>query len=220
MNMCKKAILVQTEYRKKIFLDTILNIFNLYIQNGARSSKKVDKLHEFIKDEIISSLSSEYSIKLEQNVNSCNMLGKKRCDIVLYKNNLLFAIFPVKFIMTSYNKNKNNYWENLTGELTQIKWCNKDVHLIPINIIFNKIPILKGRDKTISSFEDITYDKSFKIYEKLTEYNITTKNINYIIDVKHQCNIEERYNKPPILLDFNKDTPYHSFYSIISNIIQ
>ena len=46
--------------------------------------------------------------------------------------------------MTNYKQNKNNSWENLTGELSQLKWANPDLHLIPINIIFNQTPYLKS----------------------------------------------------------------------------
>jgi len=40
--------------------------------------------------------------------------------------------------MSNYKQNKNNGWENLTGELVHIKWSSPDVHIIPINIYMNK----------------------------------------------------------------------------------
>ena len=70
--------------------------------------------------------------------------------------------------MTNYNQNKNNAWENMTGECCQLKMCNPDLHIIPINIIFGKIPYLL-RNRTIRHYEIITYNNSYSIYERLKD---------------------------------------------------
>tara|TARA_Y100000389_G_C17441360_1_gene508753 strand:+ start:198 stop:857 length:660 start_codon:yes stop_codon:yes gene_type:complete len=210
--------IIQNNFRKYKFLKILNDVFDTYLIHGSRSSKKVDKLHNYIKSEIEKSLSNEYKVLLEQNVKSCNINNRKKCDIVIYKNKELYAILPVKFIMTSYMKNKNNSWENLTGEITHLKWCNENIHIIPINIIFDKIPVLKGENKIIKSYENITYENSFKIYDKLVEYNLTYDIINYIIDVEHLCKIGEEYNKRPVIKGFNYKTPYRSFYNIFNKI--
>ena len=71
-----------------------------------------------------------YKVYLEQNIPSINSSNKKRCDIVVYKNKEPYLIFPTKIIMTNYKQNKNNSWENLTGELMHLKWANKNINII------------------------------------------------------------------------------------------
>ena len=139
---------------------------------------------------------------------------------------------PVKYCMTSYNKNCNNYWENMQGELmslkTQAAINNQQLYIIPINIISNSIPNRYGSDNVIKNFEEINYDKSYKIYESMKEIPSGTLTnvsplcydvISYIIDVKHLCKIGEQYNICPTIIGFNKDTPYRSFNEILSPII-
>lgn len=106
----------------KRMLCCIARAYELYMTNGARSSKKVDCFHNHIKCELEKIFkNSKYSVKLEQNVPSTNASNKKKCDIVVYEMNTPMIVFPVKMIMTNYKQNRNNSWENLTGELTHLK---------------------------------------------------------------------------------------------------
>ena len=134
-------------------LQIIRDTFAIYLEKGARSSLKVDFLHKQIKNVLENELrkcDSNYTVKLEQQISSINASGKKKCDIVLYDdNNHPVTVFPVKFIMSNYNQNKNNSWENLTGECCHLKWHDDNIHLkiIPINIIFNTVPYLFAKKK-------------------------------------------------------------------------
>ena len=121
--------------------------------------------------------------------------------------------------MTNYYQNKNNNWENLTGELFHLKKGNDNVDIIPINIIFNTIPYCK-KSKLIDKFEQISYEKSYKITENLVKWGLATDIINYIIDVEQLCCVGEKYDRCPTVVGFNKDTPYRSFQSILKPIIQ
>lgn len=195
----------------------LLNSFELYFRYGPRSSKKVDYFHNFIKTELESFLNKDiYNVKLEQNINSINSNKKKKCDIIIYKNNNPYIILAVKLIMTSYLKNKNNYWENLTGELSHLKWANPNLQLIPINIIMNKVPHINNN--IIKYFEYPTYN-DLVIYKFLEEKEITYDTINYIIDVLHQNIINEPFNKCPIIIGFNKKTPFRSLKNILNPLI-
>jgi len=162
---------------------------------------------------------SGYTVKLEKLITSCNSSGTKRCDIVLYKADIPFIVFPVKHIMTNYYQNKNNGWENMTGECCQLKWCNPNLHIIPINIIFNQVPYLLSGG-LIKHYEGITHDKSYSIYDKLTDHNITTDMINYIVDVEPISDIGSRYDTCPTVIGFNVDTPFRAFQEIIRPLIQ
>jgi hypothetical protein len=200
-----------------IFLDIISKSFEEYVQSGPRSCKKVDLLHQGIKSILEKTLPKSYQVEIEKNIDSINISGKKRCDIVLYKHKKVFAVFPLKFIMSNYYQNKNNSWEVLTGECIHLKWGNPNLHIIPINIIFNNVPYLT-KDSDIKYFEEINYNSSFKILEILKEKQITSDLISYIIDVQHMSHINEKYNKSPILTHFNKDTPYRNLKDIISKL--
>ncbi len=118
--------------------------------------------------------------------------------------------------MTNYFQNKNNNWENLTGEISQLKWASAVDHIIPINIIFNKTPYLK-KDGTIQKFEDITYNKSFKIIEILREKNLASDVLSYILDVTHINKVGEKYTTRPHITGFI--TQFRSFASVLRNIL-
>lgn len=100
-----------------------------------------------------------------------------------------YIIFPVKFVMSNYFQNRNNNWETLLGEVTQLnmdKWTNNTgIIIIPINLIFSRIPYL-NKDKTIKSFEHITYEKSFKITEMLTKPFYTHEHKNLVQFIEEQ----------------------------------
>ena len=85
--------------------------------------------------------------------------------------------------MTNYKQNKNNFWENLTGELCHIKWCNNDIKIIPITIFMNKTPYLKS-NKCIKRFETID-ERDIENYKELINHNICYDVINYIVEVDH-----------------------------------
>jgi len=155
--------------------NTITETAKLYMKHGARSSAKVNHFHGFIKNKILQLIRDkpEYRVELEHQVAATNSSGSKKCDIVVLKNNIPYIVLPVKIISSSYKKNKNNSWENLTGELQQLRWANNEnLHIIPINIFMNKTPMLDAHKK-IKNFETITFD-DIKIYNILM-----TKHIAY-----------------------------------------
>ena len=210
---------------KTIFLNNINLIFNKYVEHGPTSKHKVDCLHNCLRDSLSRSLNKlhlrsthYYSIKLECNVPSLNYSMKKKCDIVMCKDTQIIAIFPVKFIMSNYSQNRNNALENLTCELVHLKWANTDVHLIPINIIFNKIPYLL-KNRKIKNFENITLENSFNHMDILKQKTIVTDMLNYIIDVDQLCEPGDEYTICPKLIDFNTSTPYRDLEEILCQVI-
>ena len=212
-----------TEHSQEMrFIDIIRNTLTIYLEKGARSSLKVDYLHGQLKSILESGVCKQYnwSVALERKIGSINASGNKKCDIVIFdQNSCPVAIFPVKFIMSNYNQNKNNSWENLTGECCHLKWSSDNIHvkIIPINIIFNQVPYLLA-DKTISKFEFIDYDKTFRIYETLVSQNVCHDVINYIFDVLPANSIGEKYDKPPLIIGFNPKTPYRNFETILNDL--
>ena len=202
---------------EKRFIQIINETYYKYFKYGPRSSKKVDYFHSAIKCILEQYFTRKrgFNIKLEYNIISCNSSGKKKCDIVILKNNKPYIIFPVKIIMTNYKQNKNNSWENLTGEVMHIKWCNPDIHIIPINILMDKTPYLKN-NKEIKKFENVI-TSDIENYNQLIKNNICYDIINYIVEVEHINKENECFDKIQPIKKFI--TPYKSFSSIISKLL-
>uniref|UniRef100_A0A6C0KI48 Uncharacterized protein n=1 Tax=viral metagenome TaxID=1070528 RepID=A0A6C0KI48_9ZZZZ len=197
------------------FLQEISDAFDEYRRHGARSSKKVDKLHANLvkwleKSCELSGEKNNWSFVMEKTLPSCNASGEKRCDITAMYNGKPSIVFPVKFIMSNYYQNKNNGWEVLTGECCHLKWANDDLRIVPVNIMFNQLPYL-DKLSIIKKWEDITYSKTFKIIDTLKIKGVVTDTINYIIDVHQDSKIGEKYDKTPRMIGFNRDTPYRPY---------
>ena len=210
---------LETYIEGKKLLNCLIETYGLYMKHGARSSKKVNCFHEYIKTQIesIFPYSNGYKVNLEKNISSLNSNNKKKCDIVLYKDDKPYIIFPIKLIMSNYKQNKNNGWENLTGELTHLKWSNNDIHIVPINIYMATTPYLQN-NKLIKTFEKITY-KDISQYEYLKTKKLAYDVINYIIDVNHNCKIGEKFDIIPTIIGFNPLTKYRSFTTILQSLV-
>ncbi len=204
----KAANTIQLMFKQQFFLKMINRAFYEYNLHGARSSKKVDFIHTYLAKEITNVFNdNNYKTKLECKIPSYNASSNKQCDITLFYNDNALAIFPVKFIMSNYLQNKNNYWEALTGEVIHLRWANPTLLIYPINIMFSSVPYLK-RNKIITRYENISYIQHFSHYMKLVEMNYVNDMIIYIIDVKHKCELETPYNICPDFIGFNKYTKY------------
>jgi hypothetical protein len=199
------------------FLQIINECMNKHFEYGPRSSKIVDHLHEFILNELKPFIPFNMEIKTEINIPSFNDSGRKKCDIVILNksNKTPEYIFPVKFIRSNYSQNKNNYFENLAGECLLLKTKNPDLKIIPINVIFNKVPYLT-KTKKIKKFENTCYSRTFKIYDEFckNKYSPFTKCLNYVIDVEHPNLINNEYNTVNII-NFSNDTPFYNWDKIL-----
>lgn len=204
------------------FLNIINQSLMCYFVSGARSSKKVDCLHNgivtILQDVICKHKHVNYTIKTEQNVASCNSSTKKKCDIVIYARNKPYIIIPVKFAMTNIKKNINNAWENLTGECIHLKWGNDNIVIIPINIICDKVPCLNQK-KEILRFETIDYNDVYRVYNNLITHNIVHDMCNYIVNIEHCNDVGEIYDKTPTVVGFSNNTKYRSLSCIIRQLL-
>ena len=185
--------------------------FDAYFTAGCRSNKKVTVIHNYFRDLIKLHLPPHMTASTEICVPSCNISGNKRCDIVIQDTNGdTKVVFPVKFISANYKQNQNNYWEQLTGEITHLYEKNNDIKIVPINITTTQIPYKKNGGE-IKTFEQLTYESSFEIYEKLKKFTFGKAIpivLSYLINVEHLCQIGEKYDKRPKLLGLNEKTPW------------
>ena len=199
-------------------LQIIYKTYIKYLQHGSRSPKKVDYFHEAIKDLLVQFFFPKekgYDVRTEYCIDSYNCSNQKFCDIVVLKNNTAYIVFPVKLIMTNYKQNRNNYMENLTGEITLIKWTNPTIHIIPINIIMNKVPYLKN-SKKIHKFENVSIN-DFKNYNELVQNNLCYDVINYIVQVQHSKKENEYFDEIPPITKF--ETEYRPFSFIFKDLL-
>lgn len=217
---------------EKYWTDTLIpGLWNVYMDNGSTSAEKTKYFHGFLKkylEEYIFLERDGYKVFMEKRVESYNLTDKKNCDIVVEKDGSTFLIIPVKMVMGNYKQNKCNYCENLQGECQALVVKNRGVKIVPLNIYFTDTPYLKS-DKKISKFEKITYENDLKNFDRLKHYIVGLKGeecsplvydvINYIFDVEHVCNVGEVFNKVPINIRFNADTPFRPFESIFKDII-
>ena len=190
------------------FIWMLRNAMKAYINTGCSSCNpmRTHIIHNFLCNKIKKHLPHGYSGNIEQYVVATNASGRKKCDIVVNKYSTPYIVFPIKFIMGNYNQNKNNYFENLTGELCHLKWATS-INICPINIIFNKVPY-RNNKKIIKKFEVIKYENTLGVYKELMNNGLCENVVNYIIQVEWKNDIGEPITNVPIINGFNKKTPY------------
>ncbi|KAA6342450.1 hypothetical protein EZS27_009801 [termite gut metagenome] len=117
----------------KDFLDAIKESFLSYLKNGSRSTEKLLPLHGYIASRLLQLLGHDYDV-LSLGIGNGKELvvpGKyydKRIDITIRHrdsdNQIVIAGIAVKFIMSNYGQNSNNYFENMIEETANIRSNN------------------------------------------------------------------------------------------------
>jgi hypothetical protein len=175
--------------------------FKHYIKYTSRSNKKVNVIHNYIKTYINDNSNTQIECKTEINLKCLNATLKKRCDIVVYSNNIPIIVIPTKFICRNYKQNRNNYLENLVGESYLLKLKNPNLQIIPLNIFvkncnyydkkgnIKKKEIITKKDTDVYNYIDI-FKKCFNIFvtvdyktnriKKINNYN---NFLNFIISI-------------------------------------
>lgn len=90
--------------------------------NGNRSLKRAERLNRAFINNLIHHIFPEdkgYEIKTEHSI-ACAYGGKFKMDVIVYKGDKIVAMFPLKAIERSYNKNKFNFANTIVGEAYRI----------------------------------------------------------------------------------------------------
>ena len=123
-------------YRKSLMEPYIEAVsYSQSTPNGNRSSRRTDILNDLFVEKVllpIFSIDKGYDIRQEENID-CARGSSFKMDIVIYKGDKIVAMFPLKAIEKSFNKNRHNYTNTIIGEAQRI-WG---------------APGLKGREKTL-----------------------------------------------------------------------
>ena len=112
------------------FLAILKKSFITYLQTGARSNKKLGILHGAISEDLQKRLNNRaysvhslgYGIGKEHKINGRYL--DKTVDITVTENGKPIAGIAVKYVMSNYSQNSNNYFENMLGETANIR-CTK-----------------------------------------------------------------------------------------------
>ena len=176
------------------FLAILKESFITYLQTGARSNKKLCILHGAISADLQERLNDNnykvYSLGFETGKEK-KISGRyldKTVDITITENKKPIAGMAVKYVMSNYSQNSNNYFENMLGETANIR-CAK-IPYFQIFAIPDKIPYF-DKDGSISKWEKISAHNLDK-YIKLSDDNIDfyfhtpNKTLVFIIHIQDQ----------------------------------
>lgn len=160
----------------EIFLKTLKESFLEYLNSSERSNKKLCILHSQIANDLSKKLGNAYTIKSLGfgNFKEDLILGRyydKKVDITISKNGKILAGIGVKFVMSNYSQNSNNYFENMLGETANIR--SNSVAYFQIFILFDELPYfaIKNNVKIIKKIKKITQHNIQK-YINLSNDNV------------------------------------------------
>lgn len=158
------------------FLQVLKKSFISYLKTSARSNQKLKILHGAISNDLYERLNdknnnynvyslgynngSEYTIK--------GRYLRKVVDITITDGEKSIAGIAVKYIMSNYFQNSNNYFENMLGETANIRSAN--IPYFQIFVIPDKIPYF-DQNGEIMKWETLN-EHNVEKYIKLSVDNI------------------------------------------------
>lgn len=117
----------------------------------------------------------------------------KKADITILKNKKIVGGVGVKFVMSNYLQNSNNYFENMqTANIRSAK-----IPYFQILIIFEKMPYF-GKDGKIKKIDKITshnIEKYINLSSDNSDYFLHTPNKTLIFIIKNSLNFNEIKSK-------------------------
>ena len=152
-------------------LSTIKLAFQKYLTTHPRSNAKLKILHAKISSDLRVLLGNEYLVdSLDLNKGKERKIdgryNNKTVDITISKlNKEIVAGIAVKFVMSNYSQNSNNYFENMLGETANIRCAS--IPYFQILIIPEEMPYYNKQGE-ITKIDRLT-DSHVEKYLKLSE---------------------------------------------------
>jgi hypothetical protein len=164
-----------TDNLNQEFLKCLERSFLEYLKEGPQSTAKLKILHPCIAKDLKNLLGDKYQIYSldEKNGKEKTFEGRymdKRIDIAVMKGKEQVAGLAVKFIMSNYSQNSNNYFESMLGETANLR--TNDILYFQIVICFAYPPYYNNK-KGIEKIEEVKL-KHLKKYQKLSRDNVFT----------------------------------------------
>jgi len=170
----------------KDFLEAIKEALKAYVglegKRAERSNVKLKPLHMKIKNDLESRLKSEIGSFKELSLVSLDINPErdmedsiegryytKKVDISIRLGGKSIGAIGVKFVISNYMQNANNYFENMLGETANIRTAN--IPYFQVFIMFDKMPYFESKGK-FRRWEHIDEKTHLKKYIKLSEDNI------------------------------------------------
>ena len=206
------------------FLEVLKTSFLTYLKTSARSNKKLEILHGAISKDLKERLDEKkfdvFSLGFEKGQER-KINGRyidKTVDITITENNRPIAGIAVKYVMSNYSQNSNNYFENMLGETANIR--SAKIPYFQIFIIADKIPYF-NKDGDITKWEKIN-EHNVKKYIKLSDDNIDlflhtpNKTLVFIVHIQddiagEKINDKKDYQKYYLSNDFSMKASKQTF---------
>lgn len=152
-------------------LSTLERSFKLYRSHGPRSTAKLDELHGQIVSDLVNvggvtAYGKGFGESREIQVQGA--LYPKNCDITVFTDDgVVSDVISVKFPMTNWKQNSNNYFESALGETVNLTLAGIRVH----HAIFlpREVPYMSrgGEVKRVERIGDRDIDKYRLLYEQM-----------------------------------------------------
>lgn len=194
------------------FLKVLEDAFSEYINTSARSNKKLYILHGAISKDLASRLGPEYRVASlgvyndkEETIKGRYM--DKKVDITISKMGKVLGGIAVKYVMSNYGQNSNNYFENMLGETANIR-CNKKAYF-QIIILHKYMPYFdnNGRITKMEEIKQHHVEKYLKLSEDNPEVMMHTPTKTLFMLVDHEIHGTFEYKGD-----------YNEFFSIRENV--
>lgn len=174
------------------FLDKVKESFRLYLSTGPRSNEKLKPIHSFIADALKQELNDPTltfcSLRPGKKGGEKSISGRymdKNVDIAVCRGDRVLGAIGFKFVMSNYQQNSNNYFENMLGETANIR-CN-NIPYFQVLVLLQELPYY-NKDNRITRVEHVNEHNLHK-YIKLSEDNAETflhtptKTLIYVVDL-------------------------------------
>ncbi|CAG8450310.1 11069_t:CDS:2 [Racocetra fulgida] len=163
------------------FLKCLEQSFLKYLEKGSkgvRGTGKLKILHPHIARDLGNVLGAKYQIfSLDEKQGKEKIIRgrymEKRMDIAVMKGEKPVAGLGIKFIMSNYRQNSNNYFENMLGETANIR--TNSILYFQIVICFARSPYFhkeENKEKVIKNFERVSLSHLEK-YQILSQDDTT-----------------------------------------------
>lgn len=154
-------------------LPTLKKSFCKYLETSGRSNEKLKILHAQIAKDLVSLLGEGYKVYSlgfesgKEHIITGRYVEKVVDITIADKMDKIVGGIAVKFVMSNYSQNSNNYFENMLGETANIR--SASIPYFQILIIPDEIPYYK-KDDIISKAEHLSGHNVAK-YLKLSQDN-------------------------------------------------
>lgn len=181
-----------------MFLEILNQSFKKYLETGARSNEKLKILHAKIALDLKEKFGANYEIYALGVNKEKELKGRyydKAVDIAILKNECEVGGVAVKFVMSNFSQNANNYFENMLGETANLRTNN--LPYFQILIVSEAMPYFK-KDETISKIEELTnhhLSKYLKLSQDNAEVFFHTPNKTLLVIVKLPDTFKNAHNK-------------------------